>query len=152
VPLAAAEAQGGAGWDDGGVRRRLAAVCLVLETMVVFFAILVAKDLSDLTGGQLALLGGGLCLALLLLCGFLRYRSAYAVGSLLQVAIVASGLVVPVMWFVGAMFAVMWFGFLRLGTVVDRPVSRQDGEASRRPARPRAGTPVGRATVGRRPR
>ena len=121
------------------MRRRLAAVCLVLEAMVVFFAILVAKDLSDLTAGQLTLLGGGLCLACLALCGFLRYRWAYVVGSLLQVAIVASGLVVPAMWFVGALFAIMWFGFLRLAVVVDRPVSAE----ARRPAAPVA-RPVGR--------
>jgi hypothetical protein len=115
-------------------------VCLVLEAMVVFFAILVAKDLSDLSAGQLTLLGGGLCLSCLVLCGFLRYTWAYIVGSLLQVAIVASGLVVPAMWFVGALFAVMWFGFLRLAAVVDRPVGA--GASAAKPAP--VARPVGR--------
>lgn len=102
------------------MRRQLAALVLVLEAMVVFFAILVAKDLSDLSTGSLTLLGGGLALVCLLLSGLLRYPWAYAVGSLLQVVLILCGLVVPVMWFVGALFAVMWFGFLYLSAYVDR--------------------------------
>ncbi|RZS89791.1 uncharacterized protein DUF4233 [Motilibacter rhizosphaerae] len=106
------------------MRRRLAAVVLVLEALVVFFAVLVAKDLSDLSTGQLTLLGGGLCLACLLLCGFLRYSWAYVVGSVLQVVVVLSGLVVPIMWFVGLMFAAMWFGFLVLAAHMERNIAK----------------------------
>ena len=116
------------------MRRRLASVVLVFEAMVVFFAILVAKDLSDLSTGQLALLGGGLCLACLLLCGLLRHSWAYVAGSLLQVAIVLTGLVVPVMWFVGAGFAALWFGFLVMAGRMERNVERL--QAARSPVSP----------------
>ena len=99
---------------------------------MVFFAILVAKDLSDLSTGALVLLGGGLALACLLLCGFLRYSWSYVVGSLLQLALILSGIVVPVMWFVGAMFACMWAGFLYLSVKVERTGAARERAAAAR--------------------
>lgn len=120
--------------ETGRVRRRLASVVLVFEAMVVFFAILVAKDLSDLSTGALTLLGGGLALVCLLLCGLLRYDWAYLAGSVLQVLLVLTGIVVPVMWFVGGIFAAMWFGFLYLSVVADRMVAQRTAAEDARAA------------------
>ncbi|RKS73834.1 uncharacterized protein DUF4233 [Motilibacter peucedani] len=100
--------------------------------MVVFFAILVAKDLSDLSTGWLTVLGGGLALACLLLSGLLRHEWAFVAGSVLQVVLVLCGLVVPVMWFVGALFAAMWFGFLWLSAKAARQVAEMERAAAGR--------------------
>ena len=43
-----------------------------------------------------------------LTAGLLRHRWAYAVGHLVQAGAVALGFVVPVMFFVGVMFAGLW--------------------------------------------
>ena len=102
------------------VRRTLAAVVLTLEAFVVFFAMLVAANLSDLSTGSVVAMGGALSIACLVVTGLLRYRWAYVLGSLLQVAIVASGLVVSAMWLLGPVFAAMWFGFLALSARVER--------------------------------
>ena len=105
----------------------LAAVCLTLEAFVVFFATLVAANLSDLSTGSVVAMGLSLALACLLVTGLLRHRWAYALGSLLQVAILASGFVVTAMWFLGPVFAAMWFVFLALSARVERAAAAAAG-------------------------
>ncbi|NHC12704.1 DUF4233 domain-containing protein [Motilibacter deserti] len=102
------------------MRRSLAAIVLTFEAFVVFFAMLVAANLSDLPTGSVVAMGGSLAIACLLVVGLLRHRWAYVLGSLLQVAVVASGLVVPAMWLLGTLFAAMWFVFLVLSARVER--------------------------------
>ncbi len=99
--------------------RRLAASVLAFEAFVVFFATLVAANLSLVMPG-VAWTGGGLfALGCLLLCGLLRFRWAYALGWVLQAALIALGFVVPVMFFLGALFAMLWVLALRVGARVD---------------------------------
>ena len=100
--------------------RTLAATMLSLEALVLVFAALVAKDLSDLTAGQ-ALAGGGvLALACLLTAGLLRLRAGYWIGWALQLALVATGVVVPMMFGVGLLFTALWVGALVTGTKIER--------------------------------
>jgi hypothetical protein len=61
-------------------RRTLAAATVSLEAFVVFFAGLVAKDLSSLSTGASLAVFGGLALACLLTAGLLR-RLAEEVGE-----------------------------------------------------------------------
>ncbi|MCX9189958.1 DUF4233 domain-containing protein [Carbonactinospora thermoautotrophica] len=99
--------------------RRLAASVLVFEAFVVFFATLVAANLGPVTP-TVAWTGGGLfALGCLLLCGLLRFRWAYVVGWALQGALIALGFVIPVMFFLGALFAVLWVLALRVGAKAD---------------------------------
>jgi hypothetical protein len=93
---------------------------LVLEAFVLLFAALVAKDLSDLTTAQ-ALLGGGvLALLCLLTAGLLRVRAGYWLGWALQLAMIATGLVVPMMFGIGVIFTALWVGALVTGTKIER--------------------------------
>jgi hypothetical protein len=100
--------------------RGIAAAVLVFEGLVIFFAMLVALDLTDIEHRTLWSVGcGGLGLSILL-AGLLRWRWAYVAGSVLQVAVIATGLVVPAMFFLGALFAGLWFFALYLGRQVAR--------------------------------
>jgi Protein of unknown function (DUF4233) len=101
------------------VRGILAAV-LVFEGLVVFFATLVALDLSDVSDQTLWTIGSIFAVACLLLAGFLRRSWAMPVGASMQVALVATGFVVPVMFFLGALFAGLWFFAIHLGHRVER--------------------------------
>ncbi|GAA4965744.1 DUF4233 domain-containing protein [Kineococcus glutinatus] len=109
-------------------RRAMAATVLVSEALVVLFAALVAMRLSG--AGTAASLGafGALSLLCLLCAGLLRVRAGYVLGSVLQVAVVAGGLLVPLMFGVGALFAVLWFTALHLGARIER----EQAEVARR--------------------
>jgi hypothetical protein len=93
---------------------------LVLEALVLFFAALVAKNLSGLTVGQAVGGGGALALSCLLAAGLLRYRAGYWIGWLLQLVMIATGVVVPMMFGIGALFTVLWGLSLVTGTKVER--------------------------------
>jgi hypothetical protein len=101
-------------------RRTLAAATVSLEAFVVFFAGLVAKNLSSLSTGAALAVFGGLAVACLLTAGVLRRPWGYAFGWLVQTAVVATGFWVPVMFFLGALFAVLWFVALRQGARIER--------------------------------
>ena len=100
--------------------RGICAAVLVFEGLVIFFATLVALDLSDVDHATLWWVGGGGAVLCLLLAGLLRHRWAFAVASSLQVALVASGIVVPAMFFLGLVFGALWFLAIHLGRKVER--------------------------------
>lgn len=99
--------------------RGMAAGVLVLESIVLFLSTPVMIQVSEVAAVP-ALVGGlGLALVALLLCGLLRHRWAYVVGSVLQVAAVGLGFVVPAMFVLGLTFALLWALALVLGRRVD---------------------------------
>lgn len=106
----------------------IAAAVLVFEGMVVLFATLVALDLSAVDDGTLWAVGGGLSVLCVVAAGLLRRPWGYAVGSALQVAVVAAGLVVPVMFFLGLLFAGLWFFALHLARKVARAQAAPDSQ------------------------
>ena len=101
-------------------RRTLAAATVTLEAFVVFFAGLVAKDLSRLSTGASLALFGGLAVACLLTAGVLRRPWGYRFGWAVQAAVIASGVLVPTMFFLGGVFAVLWFVALQQGARIER--------------------------------
>ncbi len=101
-------------------RRTLAAATVSLEAFVVFFAGLVAKDLSPLSTGASLALFGGLAVACVLTAGVLGRPWGYGFGWVVQGAVVASGVVVPTMFFLGSVFVVLWFVALQQGARIER--------------------------------
>jgi hypothetical protein len=101
-------------------RRTLAAATVSLEAFVVFFAGLVAKDLSALSTGAALGLFSALAVACLVTAGVLRRPWGYAFGWVVQAAVILSGIWVPVMFFLGAVFAVLWWVALSQGARIER--------------------------------
>ena len=101
-------------------RRTLAAATISLEALVLFFAGLVAKDLSHLSPGAALGLFWALAVAGLVTAGLLRTRAGYVVGWLVQAAAIASGFWVPVMFFLGSVFALLWYAALAQGARIER--------------------------------
>lgn len=99
----------------------------------MFFTLLVAKDLSGLPTGLVVPVGLGVAGTCLLVSGLLRFPWAYVVGSLLQVLLVLAGLVVPVMFGLGAVFALLWFLALYLAARVGRIRQAQESAAPQPP-------------------
>lgn len=100
--------------------RQLAATILVLEAFVVGFAALVAFGLRAAPASTVWGVGAGLGLALVIAAGLLRWRAGIVLGSVLQLAVLAIGVVVPMMFVVGGIFALLWVIALRLGGRIDR--------------------------------
>lgn len=112
-------------------RAMFGASVLVTEALVVLFAGLVAYGLELASTAAILGGGGGIALGALLAAALLRHGIlGYALGSMLQVLIVATGLVVPMMFGVGGIFAVLWLVSLRVGGQIDvERVERERAEA-----------------------
>jgi hypothetical protein len=105
--------------------RIAAASTLTCEALVVMFAGLVAKDLSSLSLGAALGITSALAVGCLLAAGMLRSRSGYVLGSVMQVLVFGFGFWVHSMFFLGAVFALLWVLSIVLGT-------RAEAEAERR--------------------
>lgn len=123
-------------WRPGMPKKRrstkvmFASTVLGLEAFVAFFATLVAFGLK--AGGLPpgVILGGGLALAvvLVLACAVVSRPWGPAVGWVLQLVLILTGFLQPMMFFIGAAFALAWWYALRTGLRLDRENARRDAE------------------------
>lgn len=107
-----------------GRRRRPATITfaetmLLLEAFLVAFATLVAYGLRVAPAGMVWGVGLGFAAMLGVLAACQRSRAGRLVGSAAQVAVLAGGLAVPMMFVVGGVFVVLWVALLRLGARID---------------------------------
>ncbi|TDB89097.1 DUF4233 domain-containing protein [Actinomadura sp. KC216] len=100
--------------------RRLFATVLGCEAIVIALAIPVAVTTLDVDGATAGAVCGGLAVACLLMAGLLRFPWAFAAGSVLQVAIIATGFMVPAMFFLGVVFGALWATAFWLGRKAER--------------------------------
>jgi Protein of unknown function (DUF4233) len=98
--------------------RRLCATVLVFEVVVIGLAIPVAITIAHTRPGAAGVAGGALAAAALVIAAFVgrpRHRWALVGGSVLQAAVIATGVVVPVMYALGVIFAALWWTAIWLG-------------------------------------
>lgn len=90
--------------------RRLCGTVLAMEAVVVLLAIVPAKVLGHVNAGTAAGVCGAIAVVALLLSGFVgRRRWALYAGSVLQVLVIASGVLVPpAMYILGTVFTALW--------------------------------------------
>jgi cytochrome c biogenesis protein CcdA len=102
------------------VRGSLLSIVFGFEIVVVFLGALVAFGLDALEP-SVAFIGGGVLVAVMIVTlGLVQFRAGVILGTLVQAAIVASGFLVPVMFFIGGTFAAVWVYCLVVGTGIDR--------------------------------
>ncbi|MFE7559850.1 DUF4233 domain-containing protein [Kitasatospora sp. NPDC057500] len=99
--------------------RTLCSSTLIGEALVVLFAALVAMQLSDVSTAALWTVSGIAMALCVLLCGMITRPGAVAVGWALQLALIASGFVVPTMFALGAVFAGLWWCSVHYGRRID---------------------------------
>ena len=96
--------------------KRLLVTVLTMEAVVVLLAIVPAKQLGHASVGTAAAVCGAVAVVALALCGYVgRGRAGLYAGSVFQVAVIASGVVLPEMYSLGAIFAALWFTAIWLG-------------------------------------
>ena len=98
----------------------MCAAILSLEAVVLGLTTPVMVNLAHVPWRTACAVGLGLCLACLVLAGLLRSEVAYAVGWVVQVAAIGLGFVVPMMFFLGAVFALLWGTAYFLGRRIER--------------------------------
>jgi len=101
-------------------RRGMAAAVLSLEAITLGLTTPVMITIADVPAGTAVAVGLGLAVVCLLLAGMLRAEWAYVAGYLVQVAAIALGFVVPVMFGLGLVFAALWTGADLLGRKIER--------------------------------
>ncbi len=114
------------------LRRTFAAMVLVGEVLVVGFAALVARGVSDVPGSTIGVAAAAVAALCLLAAGTLRSPVGYGLGWLVQALLVASAFWVPQMLVVGIVFAGLWLLALVQGRRAD-VVTAQRQAATRRP-------------------
>lgn len=95
--------------------RTLGASVLTTEAMVIGFALLVAKDLSVRSEVPATAIGLVLALLALLAAGMLKFRTGWILGTAVQVGLILLGIVVPMMYLMGAIFAALWAAAIVVG-------------------------------------
>ena len=116
--------------------RILGSAVLVMESLLMGFAILIAKD----DHAALALTIGSLISFLLFInAGLMKSMRGWYIGTILQIAMIAYGTVVPMMYFMGALFAILWgFAFflgrkgeaIRAALIAERDAKNQGEQGS----------------------
>ncbi|CAL9564483.1 DUF4233 domain-containing protein [Streptomyces sp. enrichment culture] len=109
--------------------RTLCASTLIGEFFIVGFAGLVAMKDPDLSMGTVWTVCGIAMFLCVALCGTITRPGGVALGWVLQVALVASGFVVPTMFFLGVVFAVLWWASVHFGRKVDEAKARFAAQA-----------------------
>ena len=101
-------------------RRGMCAAVLSLEAIVVGLSTLVMLPLTDVSTSTAILAGVGLAVVCLLVAGALRSEVAYVAGWVVQLGAIGLGFVVPLMFFLGALFALLWGTADFLGRKIER--------------------------------
>jgi hypothetical protein len=101
------------------VTESLLSIVLGLEAFLVFFVTLTAFGLKAVD--PLVALAGGVSLiaALILAASLLRFRWGIWVGWLLQATLVATGILLPIMFFIAPGFVAIWVYCFSRGRQLD---------------------------------
>ena len=114
--------------------RVMAAAVLTMESLLMGFALLLAKD----SASNLQLwLGITLAISLLLCAGLLKRKGGYLLGSILQIFLISYGLVVWHMYYMGGLFLLLWVTAISLGrrgeAIKARLIAQSDKDGSKQP-------------------
>jgi hypothetical protein len=98
----------------------MCAAVLALEAITVGLATPVMITVNDVGTALAVAVGVGMALLCLLLSGMLRAEWAYGAGWVLQVLAIAMGFLVPLMFFLGGLFGLLWGTAYLLGVKIER--------------------------------
>ena len=106
-------------------KRALSSILMAVESLVVFFATLVAfgtKVLGPTSDDAAKVWAVGLTLSVLFILtpAILGKPGSYAFGWVLQVAVVFIGVWVPLMYVVGGIFLCLWIWAMVAGGTIDK--------------------------------
>src|SRR5690606_4463892 len=101
-------------------RRAMCAATLSLQSVALGLTTPVMITVAGVPKATALLVGLGLAVLALLTAGMLRKSWGYHLGSAIQVASLGLGFVIDLMFVVGGVFAILWFGAIFLGRKTER--------------------------------
>ncbi|MFI6910388.1 DUF4233 domain-containing protein [Nonomuraea sp. NPDC050394] len=104
--------------------RRLGASVLGMEAIMAGLITPVAITVSGVTPALAMVAGLGLGVLCIVAIGLLKRPVGYVVGSLVQVLAIATGFLVSMMFFLGAIFAALWITAIFVARRVEGVTSR----------------------------
>ncbi|MFI6483026.1 DUF4233 domain-containing protein [Nonomuraea sp. NPDC050663] len=104
--------------------RRLCATVLGMEAIVVGLVTPVAIMVNKVEPAVAVTAGVGLAVLCVVVTGLLKRPWAYVAGSVLQVLAIATGFLVPAMFFLGVIFAALWITAIIVARRVEGVTSR----------------------------
>lgn len=110
--------------------RTLCASTLIGEFFVIGFAGLVAMKDPDLAMSTVWTVSGIAMFLCVLLCGLVTRPGGVQLGWTLQIALILSGFVVPTMFFMGMLFAALWWASVHFGRKIDEAKARFAAQAA----------------------
>ena len=114
-------------------RRGMCAAILSLEGVALGLTTPVMISVAGVDTATALWVGLGLAVASLLLAGMLRGEWAYARGWALQGSAIALGFVIPLMFVLGAIFALLWGTAYFLGRKIERERAQMGGRTGAPP-------------------
>jgi hypothetical protein len=112
--------ESGGAAEQRSPKRGMCAAILSLEAVTLGLTTPVMITVAHVATGTALVVGLGLTVACLLVAGLLRSEWAYAAGWLIQVAAVALGFVIPLMFVLGLIFGLLWGTAYFLGRRIER--------------------------------
>ena len=106
--------------------RQLCGTVLIMEAVIIGLAIAPAIRFEHVHAGTAGALGGAIALLAILLAGLVgRPRMGWALyaGSALQAVVIVSGVIIPVMYILGVIFAALWFTGIWLARRLQAPAA-----------------------------
>ena len=92
--------------------RVLGASVLAMESILMGFALLLAKDHHST---MVLWAGGGIAIAMIVCAGLLKKKFGWFLGTLLQIAMVGYGAFVPSLFIMGTIFLGLWIAAIIVG-------------------------------------
>lgn len=93
---------------------------LAFQALVMFFATLVAFGTKVADSALVFSVGGAFVLVMILMPAVLGSKVSYYFGWTVQVLVLLTGIWVPLMWFVGAIFICLWAWAMIAGSTIDK--------------------------------
>jgi hypothetical protein len=123
-------------WRPGMPKKRrstkvmFASTVLLLEAFVALFATLAVFGLRRGEFPPVLIFSVGITLSLVLVftCAVLSKPWGVGLGWILQIVLILSGIVEPMMYLVGALFALAWWYGIRTGIRIDREAGQRERE------------------------
>lgn len=104
----------------GSARRLFAATLLSLEVIIIVLTGMAAFGLKLADPAVVGLVAGVGSLLAIIAAATLRSGMGYVIGWVVQILLVLSGFLLPVMWGLGGVFLVMWAWADATGRRIDR--------------------------------